>query len=54
MFCNEAFITKGSSDGLGIKPDFVVILNSLPLISGSVGKYDVQKIKELAMAAISC
>ena len=54
IFCNEAFITKGSSDGLGIKPDFIIILKSLPLISGSIGKYDVQKIKQLAMAAIGC
>ena len=54
MFCNEAFITKGSSDGLGIKPDFIVILKSLPLIPSSIGKYDVQKIKELAIAAIGC
>ena len=54
MFCNEAFITKGSSDGLGYKPDFIVILKSLPLIPCSIGKYDVQKIKKLAMAAIGC
>ena len=54
MFCNEAFITKGSSVGLGIKPDFIVILKSMPFIPGSIGKYDIQKIKELAMAAIGC
>ena len=54
IFCDEAFITKGSSDGLGIKPDLIIILKSLPLIYGSIGKYDVQKIKQLAMAAIGC
>ena len=51
-YSDEVFLTEGSSDQLGIRPDSFVVLQSLPLISGSIGKHDLDKIKEIASHAL--
>ena len=46
-FADEKFLTEGSSDNLGIKPRYFVIMQNFP--TTLVGKYDRAKIKERAI-----
>ena len=46
-FANKKFLSKGSSDNLGIKPKYFVIMQHFP--TTAIGKFDRIKIKEYAI-----
>ena len=46
-FANKKFMSEGSSDSIGIKPKYFIIMQSLPLTL--IGKFDSVKINDFAL-----